>query len=610
MPENRIYEDLSLVQRRANTVFWIVAAMIFLALSYYWKVQILEHKKYQGLAEANRTRMRVLPAPRGLIRDRKGGILADNRASFKVSLVRENVKDEASSHAAIRRLLGIDEPTLRGRIDLHKNLQPFEPIIIADGLGPDDVAPIESRRLELPELIVESEPQRFYPGGGMAAHVLGYLQEQTPEEVLARPNRKVRPGEMVGKTGVEREYNDVLRGDDGKVYEVVDSLGRVHGTTPATQNPIQGGDIFLTIDRDLQAEAERSLEGREGVVVALDPGTGRVLALASSPTYDPNRFITRFTPKEWIALMSDPDSPLENRAIRGLYAPGSIFKLVMSMGGLSSGMITESTTVYCSGSIQIYGATRHCWFAPGHGAMDLSDAIKNSCNIYFYTLGRRMGIDTIAQAASLLGLGRKTGVDLVGEKEGLVPSEGWKRKTLKTPWYPGETISVAIGQGQLQVTPMQIAAMTAMIAERGKRFRPHLIGGALEPPAVAEELPASGTMPRFTPAEYEGVIAGMWRSVNEGGTGQGAKVADFDACGKTGSTQTMSRESAERLKRAGREIKTHSWFSGFAPRVNPKIVVTVLVEFGGGGGATAAPVASRLFDLYKKELATKLETTK
>ncbi|MGZ5439501.1 MAG: penicillin-binding protein 2, partial [Candidatus Aminicenantales bacterium] len=198
MPENRIYEDLSLVQRRANTVFWIVAAMIFLALSYYWKVQILEHKKYQGLAEANRTRMRVLPAPRGLIRDRKGGILADNRASFKVSLVRENVKDEASSHAAIRRLLGIDEPTLRGRIDLHKDLQPFEPIIIADGLGPDDVAPIESRRLELPELIVESEPQRFYPGGGLAAHVLGYLQEQTPEEVLARPNRKVRPGEMVG----------------------------------------------------------------------------------------------------------------------------------------------------------------------------------------------------------------------------------------------------------------------------------------------------------------------------------------------------------------------------------------------------------------------------
>ncbi|HMA53312.1 MAG TPA: penicillin-binding protein 2, partial [Acidobacteriota bacterium] len=453
MPENRIYEDLSLVRRRATIVFGVVAALVFLALAYYWKVQILEHTKYQGMAEANRVRMRVLPAPRGLIRDRTGAILADNRASFKVSLIRENVKDEAASCAAISRLLGIDEPTLRERIALHKDLQAFEPIVIADGLRPEDVAPIESRRLELPELSVESEPQRYYPGGGLAAHVLGYLQEQTLEEIQSRPDRKVRPGEMVGKTGVEREYDDLLRGQDGRVYEEVDSLGRVRGPIEqANQYPIQGKDLRLTIDPALQTEAERSLEGREGVVVALDAETGGVLALASSPTYDPNQFITRFTPDEWTALIGDPDSPLENRAIRGLYAPGSIFKLVMSLGGLGFGFITEDTTVYCSGSIQIYGAVRHCWFVPGHGAMDLANAIKNSCNIYFYTLGRRMGIADIAKAAARLGLGRKTGIDLVGEKEGLVPDEAWKQKTLKTPWYPGETISVAIGQGQLQVT--------------------------------------------------------------------------------------------------------------------------------------------------------------
>ena len=354
----------------------------------------------------------------------------------------------------------------------------------------------------------------------------------------------------------------------------------------------------------LQAEAERALKGREGVIVALDTETGGVLALASSPTYDPNRFITRFTPAEWGALMTDPLSPLENRAIRGLYAPGSIFKLVMSLGGLAFGFVTEGTTVYCSGSIEIYGAVRHCWFAPGHGAMDLSDAIRNSCNIYFYTLGRRMGIDPIALAASRLGLGRKTGIDLAGEKEGLVPSSAWKMETLKTPWYPGETISVAIGQGQLQVTPIQIAAMTALIAGRGSATRPHLLAGAA-PELVADKGPASDAAPAFTRANYEGVIAGMWRSVNEGGTGQGALVPDFDVCGKTGSTQMMSRESAERLKRAGREIKTHSWFSGFAPRVNPRIVVTVLVEFGGGGGATAAPVAGRIFGLYKQELEAK-----
>jgi penicillin-binding protein 2 len=606
MPEDRIYEDLSLVRRRANVVFWIIAALIVAALSYYWKVQIFDHKKYTELAEANRTRMRVLAAPRGLILDRKGRILADNRASFKVSLVRENVKDEASSYAAISRLLGIDGLTLRSRVALHKDLQPFEPIVVADGLGPDDVAPIESRRLELPELVVESEPQRVYPGGGLAAHVLGYLQEQTPEEIQAHPERKVRPGEMVGKTGVERQYDDLLRGEDGRVYEVVDSLGRVRGVEQARQYPVKGHDVTLTIDSTLQAEAERSLEGREGVVVALDADTGGVLALASSPTYDPNKFITRFTPSEWVDLMSDPTSPLENRAIRGLYAPGSIFKLVMSMGGLGFGYVTEGTTVYCSGSIQIYGAVRHCWFAPGHGAMDLADAIRNSCNIYFYTLGRRMGIDMIALAASRLGLGRKTGVDLVGEKEGLVPSSEWKMETLKTPWYPGETISVAIGQGQLQVTPLQIATMTALIAGRGRPIRPRLVErGEAAAAAGGGEAPDSGSPPPFKKATFEGVIAGMWRSVNEGGTGQGARVADFDVCGKTGSTQTLSRENADRLARAGRPVKTHSWFTGFAPRVGPKIVVTVLVEFGGGGGATAAPVAGRIFDLFKQEIQAK-----
>jgi penicillin-binding protein 2 len=596
MPEDRIYEDLTVVRRRANAVFWIFAVLTFLALSYYWKVQILEHRKYLDMAEANRTRSRVLAAPRGLILDRDKTILADNTAAFKVSLVRESVKDEAASYAAISRLLGIDEPTLRDRVALHKDLQPFEPIVIADGLTSKDVAPIESRRRELPELLVESEPQRIYRSGTLAAHILGYLQEQTAEEIRARPERPTRPGELVGKSGIERVYDDVLRGDDGLAIEVVDSLGRVQNEN-ARQYPVQGDDVILTIDRELQAEAERSLEGREGVIVALDPKTGEVLALASSPTYDPNRFITRFTPKEWTDLISDPASPLENRAIRGLYAPGSIFKLVMSVAGLTFGYVTPATTVYCSGSTQIYGAIRHCWYEPGHGAMNLSDAIKNSCNIYYYSLGRRMGIDQIALAASRLGLGRKTGIDLVGEKEGLVPSSDWKQAALKEPWFPGETISVAIGQGQLQVTPVQIALLTSLVAARGVPVRPRLVSNV---PAAVDPAPQADSL--FKESAFEEVIAGMWRSVNDGGTGAGARVDGFDVCGKTGSTQTMSRESAERLALAGRVIKTHSWFSGFAPRVDPRIVVTVLVEFGGGGGATAAPVAGRIFALWKERM--------
>jgi penicillin-binding protein 2 len=604
MPEENIYEDLSLVRRRAKTVFWVIAGSIFLALSYYWKIQIVDNKKYSDLAEANRTRQRALAAPRGLIRDRKGEILADNRASFKVSLIRENVKDLEASLVAVGRLLEIDVETLRSRIEQYKDLQQFEPIVIKDGLSSVDVAPIESRRLEFPELVVDAEPQRFYPKGGLAAHVLGYLQERTPEEIRAEPDRAVRAGEMVGKTGVEMQYDDILRGEDGKIIEVVDSLGRVRAEK-ARQNPVQGGDVILTLDYRLQALAEEALEGREGVVVALDPRSGEILALASFPTFDPNRFITRFTPTEWRQLTNDPLSPLENRAIRGLYAPGSIFKLVMSLGGLDFGYVTPETSVYCSGSTVIYGSVRHCWFAPGHGSMNLADAIKNSCNIYFYTLGRRMGIDMIALAAGRLGLGEKTGVDLTGEKEGLVPSSEWKTRTLKTPWYPGETISVAIGQGQLQVTPLQIAALTAIVAKRGERKRPHLL---LSVPAEAKAgtagddggVSAAAVEPPFKPAAFENVIAGMWKSVNDGGTGNGAFVEGMAVCGKRGSTLVVSRESAERLSRAGREIKTHSWFTGFAPRDNPRIVVTVLVEYGGGGGATAAPVARRIFELFKE----------
>jgi penicillin-binding protein 2 len=592
MPEGRIYEDLTLVRRRAKAAFWVFAGLLFLALAYYWRLQILEHKKYLELAEANRTRERVLPAPRGLILDRNDRILADNTAAFTVSLVRENVKDEAASYAAISRLLGLDEPTLRERVALHKDRQLFEPIVIADGLTAEAVAPLESRRLELPELVVEPEPQRIYRSGTLAAHVLGYLQEQGPAELRDHPERRTRPGELVGRTGIEKVYDDLLRGEDGKAIEVVDSLGRIQ-SAQASQYPTQGRNLKLTIDSEIQAAAERALEGREGVIIAMDPRSGDVLALASSPTYDPNRFITRFTPKEWTDLINDPNSPLENRAIRGLYAPGSIFKLVMSLAGLGFGYVTPATTVYCSGSIPIYGSVRHCWFAPGHGAMNLADAIKNSCNIYFYALGRRMGIDQIALAASRLGLGKRTGIDLVGEKEGLVPSSEWKEAAMKEPWFPGETISVSIGQGQLQVTPIQIAAMTALIARRGVPVRPRLVRPAKEPAALPP-------VDLFSASMFEEVIKGMWRSVNDGGTGAGARVEGLEACGKTGSTQTMSREAAERLARAGRIIKTHSWFSGFAPREEARIVVTVLVEFGGGGGATAAPVAGRIFETWQR----------
>jgi penicillin-binding protein 2 len=401
---------------------------------------------------------------------------------------------------------------------------------------------------------------------------------------------------MGGRAGLERQYDDRLTGQDGSAIEIVDSLGRKRDEKE-TQLPTQGRDIRLSISSPLQAKAQELLGEREGAIVALDPSTGEILALASYPTYDPNRFISRFTPEEWVQLVNDPASPLENRAIRGLYAPGSIFKIVMALAGLDLGYVTDQTAVYCNGSILIYGTPRACWFPQGHGSMNLVNAIKNSCNIYFYTLGRQMGIDPIAVSAEKMGLGRKTGLDIPGEKEGLVPSAEWKMKALKTAWYPGETISVAIGQGQLQVTPLQIAALTAIVANRGRRVEPRLI---LKPEGRrSSDSPETASPAPFKRETFESVIEGMWKSVNDQGTGQGARVPGLDICGKTGSTQVVSRERADMLAKAGKPIKTHSWFTGFAPRDKPRIVVTVLVEFGGGGGAIAGPLAGQMFSTWK-----------
>jgi len=591
--KENIYEDLSLILRRAKAVFLLLSIALLLILGYYWKIQVFSYKKYWKLAEANRLRELVLPAPRGIIKDRTQVILADNTAGFKASLVLENSRDPRAACRNSARLLGLDERDLKARIDKFRGAPAFMPIVVKDNLTSEEVALIEARKFELPELNIDVESKRTYPFGKLGAHILGYLQELSPEEIKTDPPGKRRWGDMGGKAGIERQYDGLLNGEDGRVIEVVDNLGKSRGEI-GREAPKKGQDVQLTLDYDLQQRAEELLEGKEGSVVVMDPRDGSLLALASYPTFDPNGFISRFTPEEWSELAQDPAHPMENRAIRGLYPPGSIFKIPMALGGLDAGFIDENTTTYCSGSTLIYGNPFNCWFLPGHGLMNLANSIKNSCNIYFYNLGRRMGIETIARYASMLGLGIRTGIDIPGEKDGLVPDPDWKRKTFHTNWYAGETISVAIGQGPLLVTPVQVARLTACVANRGIPVTPHLLssGGPtdrMEPVAIR-------------PGSFEKVIEGMWRSVNDEGVGKGAHVPGFDICGKTGSTQWISRERAEKLSQQGKSVKkTHSWFTGFAPRVNPRVVVTVLVEFGGMGGATAAPLAGELFKLYKEK---------
>jgi len=601
MENNEVYEDLILVLRRSKKIFIFIQVLTVFLLLNFWKIQVLDHKKYWEKSEANRMREIVLPSQRGLIKDRGETILADNKASFKVSIIRENCEDYDKSCRKISRLLKIEEDVLKERIKRYESFPVFKPIVIKENLSFEEVAVIEARKLEFPELFLQAEPKRFYPFGNLAAHALGYIQELSGEEIKNGLYQQRRLGDLIGKTGVEKVYEATLVGTDGEALEIVDSMGRSKGEI-AKREPEKGQNIILTLDYALQEKAEELLEGREGAVVMMDPQTGEILALASYPTFDPNKFIDRFTPEEWLDLINSPEFPLENRAIRGQYAPGSIFKLVIDLGALELGIVDEETTFTCKGEIEIYNEPFTCWVEKGHGEMNLIQGIRNSCNIYHYQVGKKMGIDEISRYAKMLGFGAKTGIDLPGEKTGLVPDPQWKREVRKERWQPGETISVSIGQGPLMVTPLQVALYTSIIANRGRKVTPHLLNSqSLAGKRVFSEKDAVD----IELSTFETVIQGMWEVVNKGGTGWAANVKGFDICGKTGSTQLISTEKDKEKKveeeEEEEETKTHSWFTGFAPRDNPKIVVTVIIEYGGMGGATAAPLARKLFNSYRRK---------
>jgi penicillin-binding protein 2 len=598
MKNNKIYEDLSLINRRARITFIAIVVLFVFLVLYFWKIQVLDYQKYWTRSEDNRTRIVTLSPQRGLILASDNTLLADNKGSYKVSIIRENCTNFGESLIRIAELLELEVEELKRRIDKYKSLPLFRPIVIKDNLTPQEVSRIEARKREMPELLLQAEPRRHYPRGNFASHVLGYLQEVSLEELKSEEYSQYRPGDLVGKTGIEKQYEHDLRGAEGQLLQVVDSLGRV--MAPAGEKrPIPGKTIWLTLDVPLQEKAEEILEGREGAIIVMDPRNGEILAWASYPDFDPNKFINRFSPEEWTALRDNPDYPLENRAIRGHYAPGSVFKLTMGLVGLQTGAITERTTFFCGGSIRLYKQPRACWYGPGHGAVNLHTAIKHSCNIYFYQTGMRLGIDTIARYAHILGLGEKTGVDLPGEHEGLIPTTEWKKKARGEPWYPGETISVSIGQGPMWVTPLQVAVHTAIIANRGRKPQPRLVKkiGNEQRVDVGKMSPFPEEQESVDREHFEKVIQGAWMAVNKEGTAAGARVPGFDVCGKTGSTQVVGKETAELQDT---EIKTHSWFTGFAPKQSARVVVTILIEYGGGGGETAAPLSSQLFELYKE----------
>jgi penicillin-binding protein 2 len=594
--------DARLPQERLNIVYGSIGALTLLLLSGFWKLQIIDTEKYAQMAERNRIRALPILAPRGRILDREGRELVSSYPSFSVRLLREDADLVAQKLPEIAEGIEVPMEELRERLEESRLMPKFYPIEIKPEATPADIAFIESHRADIPVLELLMVHRRKYPADGFLSHAVGYVGEVSEKEI-ERSGGKYQPGDIVGKAGLEKQYNHILMGQDGMRRVVVNSIGK-EVSRLEHKEAIPGNPITLTIDLDLQVVAEEALRGQKGAVVALDPRTGEVLAFASQPSPDPNKFAVRVPREEWKRLIEDREKPMLNRVVQAQLAPGSVFKIIMGAAMLESKAVPEDFSTYCSGSADFYGRVFRCHILSkgrGHGFADLHTAIVQSCDIFFYSLGKRLGIDRISAYAKQFGLGRKTGIDLPSEESGLVPSEEWKLRTRKEKWYAGETISVAIGQGALITTPLQLARTIGGLANGGKFFQPHLLKGLKD--VATEEIPVSeNTTEQLTKA--------MWGVVNEGGTAAGSRLQGIEFCGKTGTAQLISLEGLKKAGR-GRAFTDNAWFVGYAPRRSPEIVISVLVEHGEHGSSAAAPIARDIVKRYyeKKQQVEKQQTT-
>ncbi len=578
--------DKRMPQGRLAIASYVIVGMIALLLFGFWKLQIIDSDRYSQLAERNRVRSIPIIAPRGSMLDRDGRVLVDNYPSFSVLLLRDAPTQVENLLPQLADGLGMTLDEVRQQIEAAKAMPKFQPIIIKPEASQSDIAFIESHRADIPVLEMLMVYRRRYPRDSFLAHASGYVGEVSPEQV-EDSNSKLRPGGIVGKTGLEHQYNDILMGTDGLRRVIVNSVGKEVGRLEQ-QDAIPGKPIKLTIDYDLQVAAEAALNGRKGAVVVLDPRTGDVLSMVSRPAYNPNDFAVSISRDEWAKLNNDEDRPLLNRAIQAQLAPGSVFKIIMATAMLESKVLPENFTVFCPGYASFYGRTFHCWDKRGHGTVDLHKAIVHSCDVFFYNVGKELGIDRISYYAMQLGLGRRTGIDLPSEETGMMPSEEWKQRVYHQKWFAGETISVSIGQGAVVTTPLQLARTIGGIATGGVFKQPHLLMTSQPVPEVDFPLQENS---------IEQVTQGMYGVVNEGGTAGLIKLQGVELCGKTGSAQVISNEGKQRAERST-ELNDNAWFVGYAPRRNPEIVVSVLVQGGEHGASSAAPVARDIIKAY------------
>jgi len=606
--------DEKIPQTKFTAVQYAILA-VFLLLAYgLWSLQVRKSDEYVTRSEQNRIRQVPMLAPRGKIYDRNDQLIVDNYPSFSALLLRDQMRDLNADAQKIADGLHVPVEDVLDKIRRSQLARKasYEPIIIKDDITPDERAFIESHRDEFPELETLMIHRRLYPKNGFMAHAIGYVGEVS-EDMLNSPQFELyERGDIVGQSGVELEYNDILMGKDGSRRVLVNSKGKEVGRPPNANIPaIPGQKLKLTIDLDIQKAAEEALDGKNGAVVAMDPRNGEILAMVSRPTFDPNDFAVRISAKEWNQLSTDPDHPLLNKAIQAQLAPGSVFKIVMSVAGLQEG-VAQNMHVNCAGGAVFYGRYFNCWVKGAHrvhGSVDITKGIYQSCDVFFYTLAERLGIEKIAKWATAMGLGRKTGIDLPNEVSGLMPSEEWKMRTFHQKWYAGEVISVGIGQGAVVVSPIQLARTIGGITMGGTFYRPHIVNPDQMPPEFKHASFSSSSMPdvvhvRIDPQNWITITNAMAGVVNpasssqpDPGTAPSAHIQGVDFAGKTGSAQVVSNAFRKSKGGTGKQFNDNSWFVGVTPRRNPEIVVAVLFE-GGEHGKLAARLAAQIIKAY------------
>jgi len=609
MPRIRIrneWLEQHLFRVRAIVVGVIAGLLFLVVIGRLVYLQMINYSHFASLAEGNRLRAEPVQAPRGLIFDRNGVPLAENQPSYELDVVPEQVPDLKATLDSLGKLVNLRPGDLKRFNELLKNKHPFQPLPLRTGLSDDEIARFAAQRQDFPGVDITATLQRFYPQSELTAAVVGYVGLVSPEELdQLDPNQYISTSQ-VGKSGVEATYEKLLHGSVGVRQMETTAEGRPVRPVSYTP-PVPGSDLYLSIDVKLQQAAEKALGDSYGAVVAIDPNTGEILALVSRPSYDPNLFIGGIEADTYDALQSDPSQPLFNRALRGQYPPGSTVKPFLGLAALNYNVINPYTNLMCPGYFNLPSNPNpyRDWRAGGHGETNLTKAIAQSCDVYFYTVAMKLGIDHVHDYLSQFGLGESPDVDLVGALPGVIPSPEWKRKTMRKPWYLGETVITGIGQGYMLATPLQLAAATATLSMHGQRFAPHVLHSVGDPLSGV----ISDTAPQSLPAvqnNYNGawyiVVKAMMEVVKAGGTATRIGDAKYAIAGKTGTAQVHAKKlgimGEEDESDTPKELRDHALFIAFAPALAPRIAVAVLVEHGGGGGAVAAPVAREVMDAY------------